>query len=116
MKRLFLAVTLSLTALPVAADELTDPSLLSEISGKHYDCKMGETSLEWIVTEIAEGAETIAYSAVVHGKTVEAEYTLSEAGRLSSDGYGDERIVTQQDDGALHVARADGRVMVCAER
>lgn len=114
--RLIMAAAFSLTALPLWASELTGADLLSEISGKHYDCKMGETALEWIIAPLAPDTATVPYTAIVGGKTVEASYTVNDKGRLTSDGYGDERQVVLVDVGAVRVERSDGRVMLCAER
>ena len=114
--RLILATAFSLTALPLCAAELTGPDLLSEISGRHFDCMMGERALEWIIAPVAADATTVPYSAIVGGKTVEASYAVNDKGRLTSDGYGEEREVTREADGALRVARADGRVMLCTAR
>ncbi|WP_299350600.1 hypothetical protein [uncultured Shimia sp.] len=111
-------LTLGLLAMsgPTLAQELKGPDLLSTISGQHFDCKMGPVPLEWIISEVDPEASVVPYNAIVGGKTVEAEYTLTEDGKLSSDGYGDARTVTPSEDGTLSVARSDGRVMVCTQR
>ncbi|WP_204114303.1 hypothetical protein [Shimia biformata] len=104
-----------LIAPPVMAAELTGPDLLTAISGKAFDCVQGEIPLTWTIAPVAPDAETVPYTAVVRGKTVEAEYEVTPEGRLTSDGYGDARTVDRSEDGALTVTRADGRVMVCRE-
>ncbi|WP_170544785.1 hypothetical protein [Ruegeria arenilitoris] len=118
MKHLFLPITAisALAAQPVHADELLGSALIEEISGQHFDCMMGETPLEWIVSDVTLDATSVPYSAIVRGKTVEAEYSISVEGRLTSDGYGDERRVEKNADGSLSVARSDGRVMKCTAR
>lgn len=104
-----------LTALPAMAAELTGPALLTAISGKAFDCVQGEIPLSWTIAEVAPDAQTVPYTAIVRGKTVEAEYILTEDGQLTSDGYGEARTVEQAEDGTLTVTRADGRVMTCRE-
>ncbi|WP_127112130.1 hypothetical protein [Shimia sediminis] len=116
MKPLSILAALILTTMPALADELKGAGLLSEISGNHYDCKMGETPLEWIIAEVPEDAKRVPYTAIVGGKKVEAAYDLNDKGRLTSDGYGEERQVVLVDVGALRVARSDGRVMLCKQR
>ena len=106
----------SLCAPPTMAKEISGADLLATISGQSYDCVQGEIPLEWHVSEIAPGATNVDYTAVVRGKTVAAEYEITSNGRLSSDGYGAERIVEQNADGSLTVTRADGKVMTCTAR
>ena len=105
-----------LCALPAAAAELTGADLLKTINGQSYDCVQGEIPLEWHVSEIASDAKTVDYTAVVRGKTVAAEYEVTSNGRLSSDGYGAERMVELNTDGSLTVTRADGKAMTCTAR
>ena len=118
MKRIALPAMLATFALvlPASANELTGTDLLSEISGNHYDCQMGDTPLEWIIAKVAAEATTVPYTAIVGGKTVNAEYALNDKGRLTSDGYGEEREVVLLDIGTLRVARSDGRNMLCKVR
>ena len=107
---------LAILAQPLVAEELTGPALLQQISGTHFDCQMGEIPLQWVVPEIAPDATLIPYTATVHGKTVEAEYTLTDSGRLTSDGYGEERKVETTPEGGLKITRSDGRAMICTAR
>ena len=116
MKHISLAAALTLCALPATANELTGADLLNEISGHHYDCKMGDTPLEWIIATVTEDAKTVPYTAIVGGKTVNASYDLNDKGRLTSDGYGDVREVVLVDVGSLRIARGDGRSMLCKVR
>ncbi|WP_372887729.1 hypothetical protein [Shimia sp.] len=116
MKRRLTTLALTLLAQPMLAEELTGPALLSQIGGSHFDCLMGETPLQWVVSEVAPDATVVPYTATVRGKTVEAQYTLSAAGRLTSDGYGDERRVESNPEGQLIVTRSDGRAMTCTAR
>ncbi|MEP2530465.1 hypothetical protein [Shimia sp.] len=102
-----------LAGLPVQAAEITGADLIDQITGKSFDCVQGDIPLEWRFDDIAQDAKTIPYTAVVRGKTVEAEYEVTSNGRLSSDGYGAERIVERAPDGTLTVTRADGRAMTC---
>lgn len=119
MKHSLLSLALagaSFCAFPVMADEVSGAELLTTISGRSYDCVQGEIPLEWHVSEISPDATTVGYTAVVRGKTVAAEYEITSNGRLSSDGYGAERIVEQNPDGSLTVTRADGKAMICIAR
>lgn len=103
-------------AQPALAQELTGRDLLAAIGGRHFDCLMGQTQLEWVLGNIASGATTLPYSATVHGKTVTAAYQLTDTGRLTSEGYGDERRVETGPDGVLTITRSDGRAMTCTAR
>lgn len=114
--RIFTASLVALVPLSAGAEELTGDALLRAISGRHFDCKMGDVALEWIVGDVETDAKTVPYSAIVRGKTVEAEYAVNEAGRLTSDGYGDERSVETHVNDSLRIARSDGRVMICKAR
>lgn len=117
MSRLSLAFAISvLSAVPLAAEELLNDALIERISGQHFDCVMGETPLEWKIADVEQDATTVQYTAIVRGKSVEAEYAISENGRLTSDGYGEERRVEPGADGSLTVTRADGHVMTCVAR
>ena len=98
---------------PAIAGELTGAALFDRIGGQSFDCTQGDVALTWQVDPIAKGATSVDYSAVVRGKTITASYVVTKAGRLSSDGYGAERNVTENPDGSLTIARADGKVMVC---
>lgn len=117
MKFQFITASLfALVPLSATAEELVGATLLGTISGQHYDCLMGEVPLEWVLSDVKPDAITVPYTAIVHGKSVESEYTLSDAGRLTSDGYGDERQVHALEDGTLTISRSDGRVMTCNAR
>lgn len=102
--------------MPAASAELLGTDLTTTISGQHYDCVMGGTPLEWIFPELDPEVKTVPYTAIVRGKTVDAEYMLTDKGRLSSDGYGEERQVSLEEDASLNVTRADGRAMTCKAR
>ncbi len=114
--RISIFAVAALIAQPILADELTGAALLGTISGQHFDCLMGEIPLEWMVADVALSATLVPYTATVRGKTVDAEYTLSGSGRLTTDGYGDERRVEPGPGGSLIVTRSDGRSMTCIAR
>lgn len=120
MKRTLTAIAFAACAgtLPqiALADELLGADLLAEISGKHFDCMQGEIPLEWVISEVASDAKTIAYSATVKGKTVESEYVMTEEGRLQSAYYGKERWVTRNADGSLTMTRVGGKPINCTAR
>jgi hypothetical protein len=111
-----LAVSLAILAAPLAAEEISGPALLDSLSNRTFDCLQGPIPLQWSFETIALDATAVPYVAIVKGKTVEAEYEITSNGRLTSDGYGAERIVERLKDGALRVTRSDGRAMVCKAR
>lgn len=111
-----LAIALTGLAVPLVAEELSGPALLDSLSNRTFDCLQGPIPLQWSFETIAPDATAVPYVAIVKGKTVEAEYEITSNGRLTSDGYGAERIVERLEDGALRVTRSDGRAMVCKAR
>lgn len=98
------------------ASELTGAELLGALSDRNFDCMQGDIPLEWRFGALPADATTVAYAATVRGKTIEAEYALTDAGRLTSEGYGTERVVERNPDGTLTVTRADGVAMICTAR
>ena len=112
----FFASALCVTTDPSLASELTGPELLTTLSGRTFDCRQGDVPLEWRFANIAPDQIRIPYTALVRGKTIEAEYEVTPNGRISSDGYGAERVVTIANDGTLTVTRTDGRSMTCLSR
>lgn len=103
----------SLAAGSALGSELLGKELLAAISGQSFDCVQGEILLEWHISEISKDVRIVPYTAVVRGKTVEAEYLLTDTGHLTSDGYGEERKVERAEDGTFIVTRSDGRAMTC---
>ncbi len=101
---------------PALSAEITGTKLLSDLSDTTFDCMQDEIPLVWRFNEIAPEATFIHYTAVLHGKLIEATYNITSNGRISSAEYGSERIVERSADGSLKVTRVDGRVMTCFAR
>lgn len=119
MKTYFIGTALAsalLATCPAYADELLGADLLKALSGNSFDCLQGEVPLEWQIAELTKDAHIVPYTAVVKGKTIQAEYEMTPEGRLTSDSYGAERRVEMALDGTLVVTRSDGRSMTCRSR